>query len=664
MAAPAVPIRFPRSRTMAVSGTLLIPVPGAQKVEVRFASLEDRDHFGKAWRTETLKSPVQGQYQIDLNTLGLADGTYEYEYMVDGQVSQPIADPYTEILEKFGGYRGVFRMENGKRVTQVFGWDDEFPQGAILPNNNQMVIYEMPVKWMADAEQIRQVDIGTFEKVVFEHLDDLRNLGINAIELLPAQDSADTLNWGYGTRFFCAPDWDMGTALNMKFFIKRCHQYGIRVILDVVMNHSRQCPLETLADNWYYLKPGSTDEDSNGVHREDYGGRLFRYGTPIDGQYRARDFHYRMAEFWIREYHIDGFRIDEFKGINNWDFLQSFHDHAWDVHNQLFPGLPFIVIAEDSWRRPEITQNHIYNDRILVDSMWNFDFRDEIRRLLNNDMQTAWGEPSRSDRITNLISGQRVWNDMDRNYRSSGFSDLGKAVNYITSHDVEAFNEQRLMNFHLTEILRYQGILPNAGETDVDLVKRLVDNIATQPTNIQAAHAQSLERIGSTFALMLTSVGIPMFLAGEEFADIHDLDHSDWRLKQSDPVDWERRDYLGHKTLLDRVGALIALRNRHTALQRNEVEFFYFHPTIDQNDGTRVFAFCRTGGQPLGSTGQVVVVANTGPHNFPIFNLQWSWTNTGQLREYGTPLGAMNPQTWDSNLSLSLAPFQVRVFGT
>jgi len=157
-----------------------------------------------------------------------------------------------------------------------------------------------------------------------------------------------------------------------------------------------------------------------------------------------------------------------------------------------------------------------------------------------------------------------------------------------------------------------------------------------------------------------------MFLAGEEFGDVHDTDHTDPGLKQEDPVDWTRKDYLGHQTLYNRIQDLIGLRTSHPALQRNEVEFFYFHPTIDENIGARVFAYCRTGGQPLGTTGQVFVVANAGGDNFPQFYLPWdpSWPDQTQLREFGAPAGALNPQATGSSLCLSLAPFQVRVFAT
>ena len=59
------------------------------------------------------------------------------------------------------------------------------------------------LRWMdnGDVEQLRQVGLGTFDKLLFEHLNAIADLGVNAIELLPIQDSADTLNWGYGTRF-------------------------------------------------------------------------------------------------------------------------------------------------------------------------------------------------------------------------------------------------------------------------------------------------------------------------------------------------------------------------------------------------------------------------------------------------------------------------------
>jgi len=670
MALPAIlptPIRR-EEQAISISGTLLIPALNVKKVELRYRLLENRDSVdpqnpATSWPRPVALKPAgpSGYYQIDVNTLGLADGTYEYEFLVDDDADHPIADPFAVDLEKFGGYRGVFHIENGRRVVQPFSWAGELPQGTGLPNNNQIVIYEMPVHWMWVADEMRQIGLGTFEKIVFEHLRYLSDLGINAIELLPIQDSADTLNWGYGTRFFRAPDWDMGTSMDLKVFVKCCHRLGIRVILDVVMNHSRECPLERLARDWYYL------QDDEEPERDGWGGVRFRYATAVDGSYPAREFQYEMAKFWVREYHVDGFRIDEFKGIGNWDFLQGFRENAWAEHERLFSGRPFIVIAEDSWRRAEITQDNAYNNKPLADSMWNFAFRDELRRLLRSELQPGPGQPGPYDRIQNMISGRQLWNDLSHHYKP-GFSDMAKAVNYITSHDVEKQVEERLMNFFLYELLRQRGLARNAVETETELVKRVVDNIASQPAAVQTAHADALDRIGSAFALMLTSVGVPMFIAGEEFGDAHDLEHTDWRLKQTDPVNYARRNYPGHRDLLERVRQLIRLRSRSQALQRNEVQFFYSHPEIDNNDGVKVFAYCRTAGEPLGSANQVVVLANTGPLNFYAFEFPWPWGDRGQIQEHGAPLGAMRPHVLhrgnDLFLSLSLAPFQVRVLTT
>jgi 1,4-alpha-glucan branching enzyme len=178
-----------------------------------------------------------------------------------------------------------------------------------------------------------------------------------------------------------------------------------------------------------------------------------------------------------------------------------------------------------------------------------------------------------------------------------------------------------------------------------------------------AVYARALDGVRSAFALLMTSVGIPMFLAGEEFGDVHDLDHTDWRLKMSDPVDWARAERKGHRRLREAVGELIRLRTGHEALRVQPVEFFYFHPDIDSWDGVRAFAYWRTGGRKLGDANQVAVVANLGPHDFDQFSLPWPWSLA--VVEHAAPSGEVPLQSSAGGLAtLSLRPFQVRVFTT
>jgi 1,4-alpha-glucan branching enzyme len=634
-----------------------IPAPAASKVEIRIASLLDRDRSGERWRYWPMNRSNDGFWERDIASLGLADGDYEYEFVLDDDRAAPVADPYAQEITRFGGYRALLRVRAGSvRAQPPFDWSDELPPGTRLPDNNRIVVYEMPLRWM-DGDHSRQVGLGTFEKTVFEHLDRLAGMGVNCIELLPPLDSPDTLNWGYGTRFFFTPDYDMGAPVDLKWFIKKCHQRGIRVIVDVVMNHARECPLARLAGQRYFIQ--REEEPGRG---EAYGGQMFRYRQMIDGQHWARLLHFDVARFLIEEYHVDGFRIDEFRGIDNWEFIQQFRDTAWQAFRARFPDRPFIVIAEDSWSRTAIVRADADNPnrRKVVDAMWNFSSRDELRRLLLNSMHTVYGWPSRRERIVGVISGSRRWDEL-RGQFEGGFDDMAQSVAYITSHDVEKDGERRFMNDVLSSLLRYFDHGDGSFQQVRDIAETLDRNPEKVPEHIRSLYQQALDRVRSGYALLMTTAAIPMLLAGEEFADIHDTNHYDWQLKMSDPVDWSRRNQDGHRETAAAVTDLIWMRHGHPALHRNDVAFFHFHPTIDETDGRRVFAYCRTAGRPLGAGGQIVVVANLGADDYPSYILPWPWR--GASTERGSRPGTTPLQTrGDGSAALSLGPFEVRVF--
>jgi pullulanase/glycogen debranching enzyme len=618
--------------------TLRIPAPDAHAVSVRYSALPRAGDFAPdRWPHTAMTGTGDGWWALDLAALPLADGRYEYELVVEGPGARTVVvpDPYAEEITRFSGYRGVFRIRNGQRVRPEFAWDDELPPGGRLPGNHEIVVYELPMRWVDGGEEglTRQVGLGTFDKAIFERLDaSIAALGANCVELLPVQDSADTLNWGYGTRFFLAPDVDMGEPFDLRLFVRACHRRGIRVIMDLVMNHARKCPLRELAFDGYFLRGGAEEPDPNGDPRPDWGGDIFRYRHGAGLPRPARDFHLGVAEFLIKEYHVDGFRLDEFKGIDNYEFVQEFTDRAHAVHAAAFPGRPFIVIAEDSWRRTAITTDAAYRGHRVVDCLWDFDFRDEVRRLVTDRIVTRPGAPSRSARVRALVTTGRV-------------DDLARHVTYCTSHDVGGDDEQRLFSYCLAAV---QENPPAAGA---------------------GFEALAFEQVHSALALTLTAAGIPMFLAGEEFADLHDTDRRDWRHKMSDPVDWSRATLPGHRDLLARVRELVHLRTRHAALQRNEVAFFGFdgggnagfHPTFDGTDGERLFAYCRTAGQALGAGGQVVVVANCRAVDLPEVWVEWPWGFRPSLQERGG-VGQAMPYVSGAAARLSLRPFQVRVF--
>jgi 1,4-alpha-glucan branching enzyme len=633
---------------------------------MRYESLAHRDKFfPPRWPVRALVSAgaaYPGWWEIDIDALGLDPGVYEYEFILDGDTSHPVADPFAEEITRFGGYRGVFRISAGQRVEPEFSWDDEFPPGMRLPENNAVVIYEMPVKWMSsDPDENPLVELGTLDRVIFEQLDRLAGLGINCIELLPIEDTSQTLDWGYGTRFYFAPDYDLGSPVDARFFVKACHQRGIRVVLDVAMNFfSPTCPLAGLARDRFSV-PGGTDG------RMDFGQHLFRFNTlSDDGTFAARDFLFYMGEFWARNYHVDGFRIDDFADIRNWDFMQEFRARAHAAADAVTRGKPFIVIGEDSRRDFSSTDPGAHNGGPVLDAIWNFGYRDEIRLLAADRITTQFGQASRSDRVRHLISKDGIWNDdFGHGHFDRGYAGLANSVDYATSHDVA--DAERMMNYLLGPILRAQG--PGPGDfADVRAALETAGLDRSQQSGQRNSAVDfALYRVFGVFALLLTSAGMPMFLAGEEFGDVHDLNWTDPEGKQQDPVQFRRAAFPGNHALQDQVAHLIALRASHPALQRDEVQFFHFHPQFDDNDAPRVFGYARTADSPVGSLGQVIVLANMGPQIFSAYTVPgWPWQDLSV-----TEAGAMGPLTdkpvYDAGgrgLTLGLDAFQVRVFTT
>jgi pullulanase len=152
--------------------------------------------------------------------------------------------------------------------------------------------------------------------------------------------------------------------------------------------------------------------------------------------------------------------------------------------------------------------------------------------------------------------------------RLIGFSDGAQLVNYLTSHDVGGMGNERIYNY-----------LKNNGMSDIE------------------------RRIKLAFACLLTAVGIPMILAGDEFADQHDLDISDDAsgAKQVDPVNYSRLEEGWRRRVFDYVARLVSLRTRSRALAVNDTAFLH----ADFEQGKRVMAWQRGRGDDL-----VAVVAN------------------------------------------------------
>jgi pullulanase len=182
-----------------------------------------------------------------------------------------------------------------------------------------------------------------------------------------------------------------------------------------------------------------------------------------------------------------------------------------------------------------------------------------------------------------------------------GFGDGTQAVNYVTSHDVGGYGNERLYNY-------------------------LVSN----------GICNAEERIKLAFVCLMTAVGIPMILAGEEFADQHDLDLNEYDHKQVDPVNYSRVDEEWRSRIFDYVSRLTHFRTKSKALAINDTAFIH----VDFDAGKRLLVWRRGYGENI-----VVVVANfsdygTPEHpgaeyaipNFPETPVQKQWKEITQAR--------------------------------
>ena len=488
---------------------------------------------------------------------------------------------------------------------QTVDWEGDAPVET-LPANNRLIIYELPIRWtrIRSTNQIEEGN-GTFRDVLallvleeiaptFPMLHALNNsahlleLGVNALELLPPEDSDDKFKWGYGTANYFAADFDLGrpdsqvaptASTDLAKLIKVCHQRGLRFFVDVVMAFSRNNPYHNINFLDFYIKWGSGDPEQGS--RDGFGGDLFKYNHWVEGYHPitgkkswfvpAREYMKAHIAHWLEYYRVDGLRLDSVNNVGNYDFLQEFKDFAhtfWEKRGGTSDS--FLVIGEEL----SVPLALIYQNRL--DGLWNEKFKQIIRRVILG--KNAFDEPSFEWSVRKLID-----------CRNLGFTDSSQAVNYLTSHDVGGLGNERFFNW---------------------LVNNGINH--TEP------------RFKLAFVCLLTAVGIPMILAGDEFADQQDLDISDDHSsnKQVDPVNYSRMEDDWRQRIFHYVARLVRFRKFSDALAVNDTQFIH----VDFNEGKRVIVWQR--GNKAAQI--VVVVAN--------------------FSDYGTPPGSeYKVQNWPTN---------------
>jgi glycosidase len=255
------------------------------------------------------------RYWIQLN--GLVSGKeYIFQYLVDNNIrigdpyANKVSDPWNDQYISSETYPGLIPYPAGKTsgIATVFQtaqkpytWNTTT---FTPPAKTDLVIYELLVRDFTDKH--------TFQSVI-DTIGYLHKLGINAIELMPVNEFEGNLSWGYNPNYYFAVDKYYGPATTLKQLVDTCHQLGIAVIGDLVLNHSYgTSPLVMLywdgskptADNpWYNVTSPNTS-----------------YSWGYDFNHESADTKKlvdSVTSYWMNEFHLDGFRFDFTKGFTN-----------------------------------------------------------------------------------------------------------------------------------------------------------------------------------------------------------------------------------------------------------------------------------------------------------------------------------------------------------
>jgi maltooligosyltrehalose trehalohydrolase len=374
----------------------------------------------------------------------------EYAFVLDD--GEPLPDPRSPWQPS--GVHGPSRVVD----HQAFPWQDQGWQAGPLA---AAVLYELHIGTFTPE--------GTFEAAI-ARLDHLVDLGITHVELMPVNEFAGSRGWGYDGVDLYAPHHAYGGPQGLKRLIDACHARGLAVLLDVVYNH---------------LGPAGSYLSRFGPYFTD------RYATPwgpavnLDGphSHEVRRFFCDNALLWLRDYHVDGLRLDAVHALVDTSAVPFLEQLAAEVDAlAAHLGRHLILIAESDLNDPRLVRAPEVGGYGL-DAQWSDDFHHALHTVL---------------------TGER-----DGYYADFGaFADLAKALEQAFVYDGRYSAFRRRPHGRPPTGLaghRFLGYLQNH------------DQIGNRATGERSSHLLSPARLKMAAALVLTAPFIPLLFQGEEW---------------------------------------------------------------------------------------------------------------------------------------------------
>jgi maltooligosyltrehalose trehalohydrolase len=299
-----------------------------------------------------------------------------YFYIVDQ--NKPVPDPVSRLLPE--GVHGPTEIVNREK----FIWSDANWRGLPL---RDYVIYELHIGTFTQE--------GTFDAVIGK-LPYLKKLGVTVIEIMPVAAFPGTRNWGYDGVSPYAVQASYGGPDELKRLINAAHQIGLCVMLDVVYNH--------LGNEGNYLRlfgPYFTSQ-----HQTPWG-EAINYDQP--GSEGVRRYFAENALYWIREYHIDGLRLDAVQTIKDDSAKHILAEIAEDVAALAAElGREACVIAETDENDEKLVRP-AQDGGFGLHAIWSDDFHHAIHALFTGERKGYYQDFGRPQQIVRALQDGFVY---------------------------------------------------------------------------------------------------------------------------------------------------------------------------------------------------------------------------------------------------------------
>ncbi len=488
----------------------------------------DKDEFG-VWSKDVAS---------DLNKI-----YYTYQATIGGTLMNEVCDPYAKAV----GVNGLRSMVINLASTDPDGWDSDIRPP--MKDYNDIILYELHIrdfsihkssgikhkgKYLAFTERGTKVADGTATG-----LDHLVDLGITHVHLLPAFDfrsidesklEANNYNWGYDPQNYNVPEGSYSTdpyhgevrITEFKQMVQSLHNAGIRVIMDVVYNHTGS----TYDSNFDQLVPGyyyRQNQDGS------YSDASACGNETASERYMVRKFIKESVSFWAKEYHIDGFRFD-LMGIHDLQTMEEVSETLKEID-------PTIFVYGEGWAAsasplPDSIRALKKNTHQLTRvAAFSDDLRDAIKGHWSDEKDKGFvsGKTGMEESIKFGIVGATGHPQIDFNkvnYSSKPWANQPwQSINYVSCHDDHTL---------------WDKLTISTGEAEAELIK--------------------MQLLANT--IVLTSQGVPFLHAGSEFLRTKGGDHNSYKSPDSiNAINWERK--IKYKAVYEYYKKLISLRKQH-----------------------------------------------------------------------------------------------------